>query len=82
MVSGMKIDVICYSGSKAGERPVRFTLDGRDYTVSEVMDQWSGTGSLYFKVIADDGNLYILRRESDTPEGTWSLESFRQMGRA
>jgi hypothetical protein len=29
-------------------------------------------------VRADDNNLYILRHETSTPEGTWHLVSFRQ----
>ena len=35
----------------------------------------------FYKVRADDGNLYILRRETSTPDGLWHLESFRQLPR-
>jgi hypothetical protein len=31
--------------------------------------------------IGRDGNLYILRRETSTPDGPWHLESFRQLTR-
>ena len=78
---GMKLEVECYSGRKADERPVRFRLDGHEYLVEELVDQWYGPSDSYFKVRADDGNLYILRRETSTPEGSWYLESFRQMTR-
>jgi hypothetical protein len=74
----MKVSVECYSGFKAEERPVRFNLDGQDYFVEELLDQWYGPEDAYFKVRAGDGNLYILRRATSAPEGAWSLESFRQ----
>jgi hypothetical protein len=76
----VKLFVECYSGSKADERPVRFRLDDHDYFVEELLDQWYGPGDAYFKVRADDGNCYILRRATTTPESAWSLESFRQSG--
>lgn len=72
----MKLRVHCYSGRKADERPVRFELGERAYLVVEVVDQWYGPDSDFFKIRADDGNLYILRRH--TPTGEWSLESFRR----
>jgi hypothetical protein len=42
--------------------------------VSEVLDRWYGPTGTWFRVRADDGNLYILR---NTPEAGWTLESFR-----
>ena len=72
----MRLQVQCYAGSKADERPVRFRLKDRDFIVEEVLDQWYGPGDAFFKVRADDGNLYILRHNPPTDE--WSLESFRQ----
>jgi hypothetical protein len=76
----MKLSVECYSGRKADERPVRFWLDGRQYVVKAVLDQWYGPDSTFYKVRADDGNLYILRQNTSTPDGTWDLVSFRQTG--
>src|SRR5215472_9899044 len=75
----MKLEVECYSGFKAEERPVRFRLDERQYLIEEIVDQWYGTQDVFYKVRADDGSLYILRRETSTPEGAWHLVSFRQM---
>ena len=77
----MKLRVECYSGRKADERPVRFYLGERVYVVEEVIDQWYGPRDLFFKVRADDGNLYILRQYQSESENTWSLESFRDVGR-
>jgi len=73
----MRVQVECYSGWKADERPVRFRLEGHEYTVEDVLDQWYGPDELFFKVRADDGKLYILRRQSSVPEGEWDLLSFR-----
>jgi hypothetical protein len=49
--------------------------------VEELLDQWYGPHNVFFKVRANDGNLYILRRRSSVPAGEWSLESFRDMRR-
>ena len=75
----MKLEVDCYSGRTAGERPVRFRLDEHEYMVEEILDQWYGPSGTFFKVRADDDNLYILRRGTATPDGLWHLESFRQL---
>ena len=78
----MKVEVVCYSGYKGDERPVRFRLGGQEYFVEELLDQWyGGPQDIFFKVRANDGNVYILRRRSSAPEGEWSLESFRDMRR-
>jgi uncharacterized protein (UPF0128 family) len=74
----MKLEVECYSGRKADERPLRFRLDGRQYAVEEVLDQWYDPQSIFYKVRADDGNLYILRQQTSTPDRIWELVSFRQ----
>lgn len=73
------LQVECYSGYKADERPLRFTVGpgaGRTYEVREVVDQWIEPGSRSFKVRADDGNLYHLRHEE--AGDVWTLEAFRQ----
>jgi hypothetical protein len=78
----MRVQVECYSGRKADERPVSFRLDAHEYAIEEVLDQWYGPDHGFFKVRADDGNVYVLSRESSVPEGKWELVSFRQSGRA
>jgi len=64
-----RISVQAYSGYKVNERPVSFSLRGRRYRVIEIVDRWyegyNGPAALdYFKVIADDGQSYILRYNS------------------
>lgn len=73
----MILQVQCYAGRKADERPVRFQLGEREYVVEEVLDQWYGPDETFYKVRADDGNLYILRHHNAADE--WSLESFRRL---
>jgi hypothetical protein len=72
------LKVECYAGYKADERPLRFTPKapaGRTYEVKEVLDQWYGVGFRCFKVLADDGAIYMLQHiESDD---IWTLEAFR-----
>ncbi len=71
----MKVHVEAYSGYKASERPLRFSLGERWYEVREVVDRWYGPDYLYFRVRADDGNLYVLRLDEGTQE--WSLSGYR-----
>jgi hypothetical protein len=73
----VKLRVECYSGSKADERPLWFHLVEQLRIVEEMLDQWYGPNDKFFKVRADDGNLYILRRSSSMAE--WNLESFREL---
>jgi hypothetical protein len=78
-MGGMRVRVECYSGRKADERPVRFWLDEHAFLVEEVLDQWYGPSDVFFKVHADDGNLYILRQSQRPSEDAWSLEAFREL---
>ena len=72
----MDVRVECYAGHKGDERPVRFELDAHEYVVIEVVDQWYGPDDDFFKVRANDANLYILRHHR--ADGNWALESFRK----
>jgi len=56
----MNLNVECYSGRKADERPVRFRLEGGEYFVKAVLDQWYDPEGLFYRVRADDGSLHIL----------------------
>ena len=67
----MKIRVECYSGYKADERPVRFYLGERKLEVKELLDRWYGEDDDYFKLLADDGNTYILKYHHS--EDFWEL---------
>ena len=56
-----KVEVVAYSGYKANERPLYFVLDEKRLKVSEVLDRWYGPDHDYFKVIAEDGRVYLLK---------------------
>ena len=70
----MQVRVEGYSGYKADERPRRFCLGERWYEVREVLDRWYGPDHAWFRVEADDGDLYVLRLDQSTFE--WSLAAY------
>jgi hypothetical protein len=74
------VEVECYAGRKVEERPLRFRVDGHEYLVREVLDQWYGPEDILFKIRADDGNIYVLRHQTSVPDGEWDLVSFRRSG--
>ena len=69
------LHVDTYCGQRADERPVRFVLAGRTFEVIDVEDRWYSPGAKYFRVLASDGNRYVLRHEE--AQDVWSLEAFR-----
>jgi len=71
----MLIEVECYSGYRADERPVRFVMSGRTYEVIEVEDRWYSPRATYFRIVASDRNRYVLCH--DEGKDLWSLEAFR-----
>ena len=73
----MRIEVETYSGYRLHERPIRFRTGAVTHEVREIVDRWHGPGDEWFKVCADDGNLYILRYRTESDE--WTLESFRAL---
>jgi len=77
----LPVKVECYSGYKADERPLRFSLGrpprAKTLEVKEVLDRWYGVGYHCFKVLAEDDNLYILRHQE--AEDVWTLDSFRRL---
>lgn len=75
-----EIKVEAYSGYKSDERPLRFTLRNRTYEILDVEDQWYSPSAIYFRVRADDGNVYILRH--DEVENRWTLDGFRAASRS
>jgi hypothetical protein len=63
-----KIQIECYSGYKANERPVAFTYRDRRWEVAEIVDRWYEGGLdpaspqvNYFKVRTTDGSIFLLR---------------------
>ena len=59
------------SGYQIKEKPIAFQFCDRQYKIKEVVDQWYGEGEVYFKVEADDNNIYLLKYEEG--QGCWDL---------
>ena len=74
----MRVRVECYSGHRGEETPRRFALGKKTVEVREVADRWLSPDHRYFKVVDDDGSLYILRH--DTGSGDWELTLFERGG--
>lgn len=71
------VDVVFHAGHRGEERPIRFRLGDTDYFIEEILEQWYGPDDAYFKVRADNGGVYTLRRSLALPEGGWVLEGYR-----
>ena len=71
----IRVKVESYSGYKKDERPLRFVLGKRLFEVVAVDDQWYSPDAIYFRIKADDGNLYVLRH--DEAQDQWTLEAYR-----
>lgn len=63
-----RIEVECYSGHRADERPVAFTLRDQRFEVEEVVDRWYEGGLepgrpelRYFKIRTTEGRHFLLR---------------------
>jgi hypothetical protein len=69
------LKVECRAGYKADETPVRFTVNERRFEVVEILDRWYDPSADYFKVRADDGCFYLLKRDRTSDE--WSLRYVR-----
>ena len=70
-----EIRVECYAGYRASERPLRFVLRGQEFQVQELDGRWYSPDASYFRVLADDGNYYVLRH--DEGQDFWTLDGFR-----
>ena len=72
MLNQIKVD--CYSGYRGEETPRRFWLESRCVEVREILDRWLSPDHRYFKILASDGDVYILRH--DPGEQFWELTFF------
>lgn len=68
------VEVICYSGYKGDERPVRFRAGGAVFEIERILDQWRTPDGQCFLVRTAGGD-YTLRHYSDAD--AWTLEPSR-----
>jgi hypothetical protein len=71
-----EVKVECYAGYKADQRPIRFTLGKQILEVREIEDQWYSPSARYFRVLASDGDTYILRHDEEMDR--WTLDAYRK----
>ena len=65
------VQVKSHAGYKAEEYPVIFSMNSKTFSIKTILDRWYGVDHAYFKVIADDGNFYILRYDKTVDQ--WEL---------
>ena len=70
-----RVEVECYAGYRADERPMRLRLGEETLEVAEVEDRWYSPGETFFRVRLANGDRYVLRRVE--AQDAWSLEAFR-----
>ena len=69
----MPIRVECYAGYRGEQEPLAFWLGERRVAV---VDRWFAPTQRWFRVDADDGNLYVLRQ--DEMSGDWEIAAYRR----
>jgi hypothetical protein len=70
------IRVECYAGHRGEETPRRFWIEDRAVAVVEIRDRWLAPDHRYFKLLGDDGHVYIIR--FDAAADRWELTMFRR----
>jgi hypothetical protein len=69
------VQVECYSGYQADERPIRLKLGEETLEIAEVEDRWYSPGETYFRVRVANGDRYVLKHME--AQDVWILEGFR-----
>jgi len=62
----MVCQVATYSGHRLHERPLSFTWKEQRLEVREILGQGYDPESLFFKVVAADGGIYLLQYQGST----------------
>ena len=73
------VRVESYSGYKPEERPSRIVFEAHTLEIAQVEDRWYSPGATYFRVLADNGDRYVLRH--DDAQHVWSLTAYRSAGK-
>jgi hypothetical protein len=72
----MAIRVECYAGYRGEQEPSAFWLGERRVAVVAVVDRWFAPTRRWFRVDADDGDMYVLRH--DETSGEWDIAAYRR----
>jgi hypothetical protein len=68
------VRVECYAGYKADERPVRFHIGEREYTVERIVERWTKPGGNGFRVSTAEGEFILEQNRND---GSWTARPWR-----
>jgi hypothetical protein len=68
---GVAIRVECYAGYRGDQEPLAFWCGDRRLEVRVIVDCWYAPSGRWFKVHADDANVYVLRH--DEASGDWEI---------
>ena len=71
-----RIKVDAYAGYKGNQRPLAFSIGKKRLQIKEIVDQWYGPDHVYFRVLAEDENSYILRYSE--ADDQWALVFFKE----
>jgi hypothetical protein len=74
------IEVQCYAGYRADERPRSFILNERTHIIEHIIDRWRSPEFEFFKVAADDGKVYLLKH--DMRQHAWACENVQKKGQS
>jgi hypothetical protein len=69
------VEVECFAGYRADERPVRLKLGQQTLEIVEVEDRWYSPGETFFRVRVECGDRYVLKHAE--AQDIWSLEGYR-----
>ena len=73
----MQIQVECYAGYRGEQTPRRFIMGLNRIEVMEILDQWLAPDHRYFKILGDDGAVYILRH--DILKWEWEMTFYKKI---
>lgn len=68
------IRVECFAGYRGEEMPRRFFMGNKAIEIEDVLDRWLSPEYCYFKVRADENDIYILRHDELTHH--WEMTMF------
>jgi len=76
----MELEVECYAGHRGEQEPRAFALGSRRVDIAEIVDRWISPLHRYFKVRAEDGDVYILRHDELSHVWTLTMYEAQRLG--
>ena len=72
----IQIKVDCYAGYRGAETPRSIWFKSRKIEIEQVLDRWLDPDHRYFKLLGDDGGIYIIRHDMNT--WSWELTFYQE----